>query len=74
MPIYEFRCGSCGERFEKLCSVGKDKGVRCPACGGQKSERLFSLFGVRSSSKSASGSGAGSSCSTCSGGTCSTCG
>ncbi|KPJ59948.1 MAG: hypothetical protein AMJ46_09225 [Latescibacteria bacterium DG_63] len=74
MPIYEFKCRSCGEQFEKLCIVGEDKGVRCPRCGGHRSERLFSLFGVRSSSKSTSSSHSGSSCSSCGSGTCSTCG
>ena len=32
MPIYEFECESCGERFEELVAAGED--VRCPVCGG----------------------------------------
>jgi putative FmdB family regulatory protein len=43
MPVYEFSCGSCGERFEELVGphVGKrEQDVRCPACDGVQVERL----------------------------------
>ena len=45
VPIYEFVCRSCDQRFEEL--VGSHMGtsesaVRCPACGGAKVERLVS--------------------------------
>ncbi len=34
MPIYEYKCISCGHRFEKLQSF-HDEPVRvCPKCGG----------------------------------------
>ncbi|MFT3865351.1 MAG: zinc ribbon domain-containing protein [Solirubrobacterales bacterium] len=41
MPIYEFECEGCGERFEELvaASVGS---VPCPACGGERTRRLIS--------------------------------
>ena len=45
MPIYEFECGECGERFEELTSVGTDS-ARCPACGAAGAERRFSTFGL----------------------------
>jgi putative FmdB family regulatory protein len=32
VPIYEFACEACGERFEELTRPGD--GARCPACGG----------------------------------------
>jgi putative FmdB family regulatory protein len=32
VPIYEFECGACGERFEELVPAGED--APCPACGG----------------------------------------
>ncbi|MCX5801202.1 MAG: zinc ribbon domain-containing protein [Candidatus Eisenbacteria bacterium] len=73
MPIYEFKCRSCGKKFEKLCAIGKDTGIGCPKCGSRKSERLFSLFGVGSSLKSGAGSHSKSSCGSCGGGSCSTC-
>jgi len=45
MPIYEFACGSCGERFEELVGshVGTGEGdVRCPRCGSGEIERVAS--------------------------------
>jgi putative FmdB family regulatory protein len=44
MPIYEFGCEACGERFEEL--VGPPAGaseqeLRCPACGGDRLKRLL---------------------------------
>jgi len=45
MPIYEFSCGKCGERFEELVGphVGKKaEEVRCPACGAKDVQRLIS--------------------------------
>ena len=41
MPIYEFRCDACGERFERL--VAADTGaVECPRCGAERTERVYS--------------------------------
>ena len=42
MPIYEYYCPQCEERFELLCSVGDDE-VSCPQCG-LKAERRFSSY------------------------------
>jgi putative FmdB family regulatory protein len=41
MPIYEFECEGCGERFEELVAADAD-GVECPACGATRSRRLLS--------------------------------
>ena len=41
MPIYEFRCGSCEERFEALVDVGTENS-ECPACGAAGAERVLS--------------------------------
>ena len=73
MPIYEFKCGACGKEFEKLCAVGKDRRIQCPECGGRRSERRFSLFGVRSSGRATAASGSKASCSSCGSRNCSTC-
>jgi putative FmdB family regulatory protein len=43
MPIYEFECESCGERFEELVAAGAEA-VPCPACGSARSRRLLSGF------------------------------
>jgi len=40
MPIYEFECEECGERFEEL--VGAEATVACPACGAERTRRLYS--------------------------------
>ncbi len=45
MPIYEFDCESCGERFEELVGshVGLDAAdVVCPQCGSNQVERRIS--------------------------------
>jgi putative FmdB family regulatory protein len=48
MPIYEYRCGSCGERFEELTAAD----AAAPACRrcGAETERLLSAqaapFGI----------------------------
>lgn len=50
MPLYEFRCRCCGERFEHLVrgSVAKDE-VICPNCRATGAERLFSAFATGTS-------------------------
>ena len=40
MPLYEFKCRSCGHAFEELVRVGEIPA--CPACRHRKPERLFS--------------------------------
>jgi putative FmdB family regulatory protein len=42
MPVYEFRCRSCGEQFEEL--VRSSENPSCPACGAPDPERVFSAF------------------------------
>jgi putative FmdB family regulatory protein len=43
MPIYEYRCAACSERFEELVRRPDDT-VACPECGGTQAERLLSTF------------------------------
>lgn len=45
MPIYEFECGECGERFEQLVAAGTERAA-CPACGAAGAERRLSTFGL----------------------------
>ena len=47
MPIIEFRCASCGNRFEELMRSAEPDGPVCPSCSGKDLERLFSVFGVQ---------------------------
>lgn len=45
MPLYEFRCKVCGERFERLMRFGESSDeLACPACEQHAVERLFSTF------------------------------
>ena len=44
VPIYEFECRSCGQRFEELVGshVGRETAdVRCPECGAAEAERVL---------------------------------
>jgi putative FmdB family regulatory protein len=43
VPIYEFECESCGERFEELVAADTE-GVHCAACGSERTRRLISGF------------------------------
>jgi putative FmdB family regulatory protein len=59
MPIYEYRCSECGEKFEKLVRLSTATSeIECPKCGGQKVEKLLSLFSARTSSATAVASAA----------------
>lgn len=68
MPIYEFRCHDCGEKFEQLCPLGETgANVRCPRCAGKQITRLMSAF-------SAPGTGGGNKgCTGCKATSCSSC-
>jgi putative FmdB family regulatory protein len=41
VPIYEFRCGACGERFEALVDAGIET-VECRLCGSPDTRRVYS--------------------------------
>jgi putative FmdB family regulatory protein len=62
MPIFEYRCRDCNQRFESLV-YGSQK-PECPQCGSRKLETQLSVFAV-SSKSSASAQPAGVPCSTC---------
>jgi len=46
MPIYEYRCQGCRQKFEQLVRSSRkaDKGITCPKCGSQEVERQLSAF------------------------------
>ncbi len=42
MPTYEYRCGNCGNHFEKFSpKISDESSVACPNCGAD-AERLIS--------------------------------
>jgi putative FmdB family regulatory protein len=52
MPIYEYRCESCGDKFEKLVKRAEDAlEAGCPACGDKHLQQEYSTFAARAGSK-----------------------
>jgi putative FmdB family regulatory protein len=41
MPLYDFKCRSCGHKFEELVKLGE--APSCPKCGAAAPERLFAM-------------------------------
>ena len=52
MPIYEYRCSSCGNEFEKL--VRASDTPECPSCHGQKLDKKLSVFATSTQEPAAS--------------------
>lgn len=67
MPIYEYRCESCGHQFEKMVKIGAET-PPCPACEAANVRKMVSApsfhlkgsgwykdhYGLKSSSDSGS--------------------
>ena len=47
MPIYEYRCGSCGLEKEYLQKVNDAPVAVCPACGSDSFAKLISAAGFQ---------------------------
>ena len=49
MPLFEFVCKKCGNKFEKMMfSINKEE-IECPECKSKEVEKQFSLFSAGSS-------------------------
>src|SRR4029077_9215013 len=76
MPIYEYRCESCSEKFELLTRFAeRDTAQACPACESTRTRVLVSSFAVAGGETSealdfGTSEGAGGCC----GGGCGSCG
>ncbi len=44
MPIYEYRCRSCGRSFDHLHRRLAEPAPACPFCGRRRVEKQFSPF------------------------------
>jgi putative FmdB family regulatory protein len=67
MPIFEYKCEDCGEKFEKLMRRAGDDPPPCPGCDSSKVNQQLSTFAAHS------GGGASSDVPMCpSGGVCPT--
>ena len=70
MPVFEYRCRTCGHLFEKLM-FSSSASVSCPECGGGEVEKRPSTFGMSGVERQTRSAAA---CSSCSAGSCSSCG
>jgi putative FmdB family regulatory protein len=69
MPIYEYVCDDCGERYERIV-MNQHTAITCPKCLSAKHTIQLSVFaapanGSKSSNNSSTASGGG-----CCGGAC----
>jgi putative FmdB family regulatory protein len=55
MPIYEYVCNTCGDRFSLLRGMNAKDDAECPKCGSGDVRKVMSSFCC------SSGSGAGAS-------------
>ena len=61
MPIFEFECTECGERFEELVrSANAVDEVVCPGCRSQSVRKKISTFASKVSGSSSISYGASS--------------
>jgi len=47
MPIYEYRCDSCGSQKEHLQKMSDPQLTTCPACGKESYNKLLSAAGFQ---------------------------
>ncbi|HEY0197092.1 MAG TPA: zinc ribbon domain-containing protein [Rhodanobacter sp.] len=47
MPIYEFECGNCGHRFDRLQKLSDDDPTICPVCQAPQLHRRVSAPSFR---------------------------
>ncbi|MCD5412029.1 zinc ribbon domain-containing protein [Thermodesulfovibrionales bacterium] len=66
MPIFEYKCGECGQEFEKL--VFGNQEITCSKCESKNTNKKMSVFGMSGVENPTS-----SGCSSCSSSTCSSC-
>ncbi len=54
MPIFEYRCEECGNRFDaffRRAEEAEEKSPACGRCGSSRVKRLFSVIGLGGSEK-----------------------
>ncbi|MEO0123226.1 MAG: zinc ribbon domain-containing protein [candidate division WOR-3 bacterium] len=74
MPIFEFKCKKCFNKFEELVFKNSDlDDIKCPKCQGKEIEKLISVFGFRSTGSNGKTISTGSSCTGCQRTTCAGC-
>ncbi len=72
MPIYEYLCLDCNEKFERLRVMNEaDNPIQCENCHSQNTSRAISVFFAASGGKIVAGKSSG--CANCSTSSCATC-
>ena len=67
MPIYEYVCNDCGERYEQIV-MSKSQKIACPKCASKKHTLQLSVFAApangnsKTSADSSASSGGACSC------------
>jgi putative FmdB family regulatory protein len=72
MPIYEYRCKDCENKFEAMRSMSQaDTPIECEECHGKHTKRLLSVFNAHGGNGVVTHSSGG--CASCAGGSCASC-
>jgi len=59
MPLYEYICKDCGNKFEELRKANEaDLPIECPKCKSKNTKKALSLFGTSGGSSSTTASSA----------------
>ncbi|MGB9613207.1 MAG: FmdB family zinc ribbon protein [Candidatus Margulisiibacteriota bacterium] len=75
MPFYDYKCNQCGKVFEVFHGIrGKPSGLKCEFCGASDLQRIFYPVGSLKIGSEDLPSPSGSSCASCTSGSCRTCG
>ena len=76
MPLYEYYCRQCEDKFELLRPMSRsDEPATCPRghSGAQRALSLFASFSKGTDGSLSPVAGSASACSHCAGGSCATC-
>jgi putative FmdB family regulatory protein len=46
VPVYEYRCASCGETFDEVQPMGSSPPEACPHCGAAGLKRVYGRVAV----------------------------
>lgn len=52
MPIFEYVCNDCGQRFERIV-LSQSQPIACPHCSSQRHTQQLSVFQTLSTTKAA---------------------
>jgi putative FmdB family regulatory protein len=46
MPVYSYRCGTCGLQFDRQQKFSDHPLVRCPECGKKSLHKVYAPVGI----------------------------